>query len=322
MLQQTRVEAVRSHYERFLERLPTVRDLASADPEQVVALWSGLGYYRRARALQAAARRIVEEHGAEVPDDREALLALPGIGPYTAGALLSIAFQRSEPLVDGNVVRVLSRLFGIDDPPGGARDRRTWSLARELVPAAVDPARVVPAVSPGNWNQALMELGALLCTPRSPSCAECPLASLCRAHREGRVEELPRAAARRVPLDVELELLLVESERGVLLLRREERGRMARMWELPTRERPGPVGTTRLWPAAHALEFRVEAGRLARLTHAITHHRIVAAVHRARLARPLTAVEATWARPDELAGLGLTGLTRKALARTGSTTCR
>src|SRR5262245_47343046 len=228
MLQQTRVEAVIPRYEAFLARLPDVAALAAAGEDAVLALWSGLGYYARARALRDAARAIVQRHAGVLPRTRSAWLDLPGVGPYTAGAVLSIAFSASEPLVDGNVQRVLARLFALEDRQGSrALSERCWALARELVPDGRD------GLDPGDWNQALMELGARLCTPRAPRCADCPLRDRCQAFELGRVAELPRARARREPLDVRLEILVVRSREEFLFVRRPAAGRMAGLFEFP-----------------------------------------------------------------------------------------
>jgi len=303
MLQQTRVETVIPYFRRFLERFPTVGDLAASTEDEAVALWSGLGYYRRVRALREAAGLIVERHGGRFPDCREDLLALPGVGPYTAGAVLSIAFGQPEPLVDGNVARVFSRLFGLTDPIGStALTRELWALSHALVPAR----------DPGAWNQAVMELGALICTPRAPSCARCPLADECVARVRRRTEELPVPARKRASVPVLLELALVQRGERVLLTRRPGGGRMPGMWELPTREVPGPDGgLTGLWPPVFPCVVRLE-DELSALSHAITHHRIRARVRRAELGdRGEESVE--WFEHDRLADLGVTGMTRKAL---------
>jgi A/G-specific adenine glycosylase len=306
MLQQTRVEVVVPYYERFLARLPDVRALAEAAEEEVLALWSGLGYYRRARSLRAAARRLVDDHGGVFPRTRSELLELPGVGPYTAGAILSIAFGLSEPLVDGNVARVLSRLFGLREPVGsGASTRRLWALADDLVPAR----------GAGDWNQALMELGATVCTSASPVCSACPLRASCVALREDAVSELPRRVARRAPVDVQLEVLVVRRGRAVLLVRRPERGRMAGLWELPTREVVDEGGEgAGLWPGAHVV-LAQRGETLRPVKHSITHHRIRAEVRAATLdeAGPPETVESCWAAPEELRELALTGLSRKVL---------
>ena len=182
MLQQTRVETAIPYYERFLERFPDVRALATAELDDVLAVWAGLGYYSRARNLRAAAQKVVGEFDGELPGDVGSLRSLPGIGRYTAGAVASIAFDRPEPVVDGNVTRVLSRLRGIrDDVKKPATIRRLWQEAADL---ARGP-------HPGDLNQALMELGATVCTPRAPRCPACPIARHCEAHRDGDAEALP-----------------------------------------------------------------------------------------------------------------------------------
>ncbi|MBC7172514.1 MAG: A/G-specific adenine glycosylase, partial [Polyangiaceae bacterium] len=176
MLQQTRVETVIPYYERFLTRFPTPAALAEAEEDAVLAAWSGLGYYRRARMLHAGAREVVATYGGAVPEAREARLALPGVGRYTAGAIGSIAFGKPEPIVDGNVARVLSRVRFIETPPGRAdTERRLWDEAE----------RLVYGERPGALNQALMELGATVCTPSSPRCTECPIARACAARSKG-----------------------------------------------------------------------------------------------------------------------------------------
>lgn len=310
MLQQTRVETVVPYYERFLARLPDVAALARAEEDEVLALWSGLGYYSRARSLRAAAREIVARHGGEPPRTRAEWLALPGVGPYTAGAVLSIAFSASEPLVDGNVQRVFARLFALEDRQGSrALTERCWGLAEELVPAPGEDD------DPGLWNQALMELGARVCTPRTPACEACPVRAHCRAHALGRAGELPLAKARRAPVEVELELACVERAGSWLLVRRPPTGRMAGLFELPTRERVG-AGPARLWPESYPARIELEDEVLARVSHAITHHRIRATLRRARLVGRLPAA-ARWATREECAALGLTGLARKALAAHG-----
>ncbi|MGH7729627.1 MAG: A/G-specific adenine glycosylase, partial [Candidatus Eiseniibacteriota bacterium] len=190
MLQQTQVATARPYYEAFLARFPSLDALARATPDQVLAAWAGLGYYRRARHLHEAARTVVREHRGRVPDDPVAFRALPGVGRYTTGAVLSICFDRPLAVLDGNVARVLSRLYAlpaaIRDPRGA---RRLWALADSLVPMR----------RPGDWNQAMMELGATICTPRSPACARCPVRALCRARSLGRVDRYPPAVKRRTP---------------------------------------------------------------------------------------------------------------------------
>ncbi len=308
MLQQTRVALVAPYWERFLARFPDVAALAGAADDDLLAAWSGLGYYRRARSLRAAARRIRDEHGGRFPRSADALRALPGIGPYTAGAVLSIAFDAPEPLVDGNVARVLSRLFALDAPPESAAAKRAlWTLAARLVPEP-GPER---DRGPGAWNQALMELGALVCAPREPRCDACPVRASCAALAAGLTAQLPRPARRAEPLDVALDVLLVVAAGRVLALRRPETGRMAGLFECPTRER----GSAFLWPADFAAGARLAAGaELGALTHGITRHRIRARVLAGSVSGPVRAPYA-WLDPRAARGHGWTGMSRKLLAR-------
>jgi A/G-specific adenine glycosylase len=307
MLQQTRVETVIPYFERFLARFPTLGALAEAPEDDVLAQWSGLGYYRRARTLHAAAQTIVREHGGRFPRTREALLALPGIGPYTAGAVASIAFDQPEPLVDGNVARVLSRLFAIDGAPESRSFRdATWTRAAELVKAG-DRA--------GAWNQALMELGATVCRPREPRCDVCPISTFCRALSEDRVGELPRPKSRKQAVDVEL-LVLAIVERGRLLLeRRPTSGRMSSMWQLPTIE---TSGGELIAPARWPLDERghpalAELEPLGEVRHTITHHRIRARVFRGRLLAGEPPPSLAWFARAAIEDLARTGMTKKIL---------
>jgi A/G-specific adenine glycosylase len=297
MLQQTRVETVIPYYRRFLERFPTIGALAAAREEDVLAAWSGLGYYRRARSLREAARAIVERHAGRFPSRREELLELPGVGPYTAGAVASIAFDRPEPLVDGNVARVYSRFFGKDL---ASKPQELWSLARSLVPRK----------GAGDWNQALMELGALVCTPREPSCTTCPIARQCDALRSGRVETFPRKRPRPATIDVELVVLAVTDGKRWLLEKREVRGRMAGLWQMPTVER-GDEG--RLFPTRRPRAIRV-GETLCEVKHTITRHRIRALVKRASLASARPGASFAWVEHERLEGMALTGMTRKCLS--------
>lgn len=316
MLQQTRVEVVLDYWPRFLEAFPTIQALSVADEERVLEVWSGLGYYRRARALQEAAREMVVDHGAAFPRTRAEALALPGVGPYTAGAVLSIAYGLPEPLVDGNVERVFARLFALDGARGsGGLQRATWAAARALSDETGD------GVAPGVWNQALMELGALVCTPRSPRCGVCPARGACEARRLGVAEDLPRAKPRRSRVDVELEVYVVRDADRVLLTRRPDDGRMAGMWEFPTVETTGSGLFPRAVEGWLGARFEPEHDLFA-LSHGITHHRIRARVRAAsagrlaRLDRPEQGrAVVTLAQAD---GLALTGMARKVLARLDS----
>ena len=224
MAQQTRVETVIPYYRRWLDRFPTVEALALAPEDDVLKAWEGLGYYSRARNLHRAARVLRESHDGKLPDTASALRDLPGIGPYTAGAVASIAFSRAEPAVDGNVRRVYARLF--DEPAPSPKQVTRWAAD------VVDPRR------PGDFNQSLMELGATVCTPRGPSCEVCPVATWCRARTAGTVELRPlprqRAAVRREVRDVAV-LVRDALTPEVLMWRRPAKGLLAGLWEFPSR---------------------------------------------------------------------------------------
>jgi A/G-specific adenine glycosylase len=209
MLQQTRVAAVIPYYERFLERFPDVRTLAEAPQEEVLRLWSGLGYYSRARNLQAAAQQIVGKHNGQFPQSEEDVLALPGIGAYTAAAILSIAFEQKHAVLDGNVARVLARLGAIR---GDLRAGNRWKALQETANNLLDPK------SPGDWNQAMMELGATLCTPKSPQCLLCPVGKFCGARQLGIAEELPDKRKKRDTVEVTLAAAVFLDKKGHTLL--------------------------------------------------------------------------------------------------------
>ena len=210
MLQQTTVRAATPYYEAFVERFATLADLAAAREEDVLSAWSGLGYYHRARNLHRAARHVVERHAGRFPKTLEEALAVPGVGLYTASAVLSIAYGQPFPVVDGNVRRVLARLFALRGPEW-RRDGAFYNLAEELLQRE----------SPGDWNQALMELGATVCVPRNPACPACPLRAHCRAKALALVEELPEGKARRPSVDVTVAAALIEKDDRLLLVRRE-----------------------------------------------------------------------------------------------------
>jgi A/G-specific adenine glycosylase len=225
MLQQTQVETVRPYYARFLDRFPTFADLAAAPEPAVLAAWQGLGYYRRARAMHAAAKAIVDRHHGRFPDRVADAEALPGIGRYTAGAVLSIAYGEPLPAVDANVGRVLLRLLGEEGARGlAAVEARLWETATALVPRS----------DPGTWTQAVMELGALLCTPRAPRCDDCPVGDLCRAHATGRVAMIPRPRPRSTPPTVQVAVAVLRAGKGALgLVERPADGTLAGFLELP-----------------------------------------------------------------------------------------
>jgi A/G-specific adenine glycosylase len=268
MLQQTQVKTVIPYWERWMEALPDIRLLARARPERIHKLWEGLGYYTRVRNMQKAAQRIAAEQNGTFPSEFDAVLALPGIGRYTAGAICSIAFNQPAPILDGNVMRVLARLFGID---GNPRDKevneRLWTLAAELVRQAA-PKHC------SELNQGLMELGALICTPRSPRCGDCPVSRQCIAWRQRRVEELPRTPAR--PRITRRRFVAFVARDGKALFARQRPGGVvnAHLWEFPNVEiLPGDGDLQQA--AATALGTRgVELKMLCTIKHSITRYAI------------------------------------------------
>lgn len=311
MLQQTRVEAVREKYGRFLERFPTLEALASAELDEVLAAWSGLGYYRRARFLHAGARHVVEELGGELPRERRALEKVPGIGQYTAGAILSIAFELPEALVDGNVERVLTRRFALaGDPKKGALKKRLWELCGALVHGE----------RPGDWNQALMELGATVCTPRAPRCEACPWAEECAAAIAGEVERYPQLAPRKKARDEKLAAAVVRHAAGVLFLRRgEHESLMPGLWELPTVPGEGDVSgaLARCIRERTGLETQV-ASSVGSVRHGILDRRIELAAHPATVSRATGPTEGSdWAfvAPGDVGELGVSSMYAKVLRR-------
>jgi A/G-specific adenine glycosylase len=228
MLQQTRVDTVIPYYHRFIEQFPTVEALAEAPEENVLKAWEGLGYYSRARNLQSAVREVHERYGGQVPNEKSEISSLKGVGPYTSGAILSIAYNQPEPAVDGNVMRVLSRYFRIEEDIMKPRTRvQMEGLAKELIPEG----------TASDFNQALMELGATVCTPRSPYCLTCPIMAGCSAREEGMVDVLPVKKKAKPPRPELRIAAFIEGEgehAGKWLVRqRPQEGLLARMWELP-----------------------------------------------------------------------------------------
>jgi len=269
MLQQTRVEVVRDYFQRWVQALPTLRSLAEADEEQVLGLWQGLGYYSRARRLREAARFVVREFDGVLPGEPELLQRVPGVGPYSAGAISSIAFGRETPLVDGNVVRVLTRAFGLRGDPGRAPlKQELWARAAELVKGE----------RPGDFNQALMELGATVCTPRRARCSGCPWSSQCAARERGQVELLPELPKKPDKAEVHLVSLLCRRQGAWLLEKLPVDARWwAGLWTLPTRPLPSDAAPLAVAGALLA-ELGLRSDRLELedpLRHTITRFRVL-----------------------------------------------
>ena len=257
MLQQTQVATVIPYFDRFIARFPTIASLAAADVHDVLKLWQGLGYYSRAQNLLAAARMVEDQFGGLVPGDVESLRRLPGVGRYTAGAVASIAFGKTEPILDGNVARVICRLDRIES--ADVRDRATverlWTRATELVPKS----------RPGDFNQAMMELGALVCTPRNPQCLICPLNNVCQAFAAGMQDRIPAPRKpNRTPL-VKRRTYCLERDGKWLIEQRPSRGRWAGMWQFITVERAMKIDGSK---------------RLGRISHSLTHRRYQFDVYR------------------------------------------
>lgn len=294
MLQQTRVAAVVPYYRRFLERFPAVNDLARAPIDAVLRHWAGLGYYSRARNLHRAAKEIVARHGGEFPRTLEGALALPGIGGYTAAAVLSICYGAPHAVLDGNVARVLARLGAIR---GDLRRPRRWralgAAADALLPASpetaagAEPAKEgSPSTIPGDWNQAMMELGATVCTPRAPQCDACPISRWCRAHALGIALRLPSPRRKPKPVQLALSVAVLLDPRGRTLLVREKSGHSAlfsNLWHFPS------LQSTKAAPKKLAAHLRSEFGIAAALEplpparHTVTFRKILLVPYLVRL---------------------------------------
>lgn len=297
MLQQTQVQRVQGRYQAFLRRFPTVRSLAEAHEQSVLVMWQGLGYYRRARNLHAAAKMIVDQFKGKVPRTTEGLIQLPGVGRYTAGAIASIVFGLKEPIVDGNVKRVLARFDALE---GELRDheKRFWTRAGELVKQAERP---------GVFNEALMELGAIVCTKGQPKCSSCPVADLCKARRTGKQDEIPKPARPAPRMTVHHHAVIVRRGKKILLERRPERGLWSNMWQPPTVEAdraltPHAIRKTLALPLEGMSKKRT-------FEHQTTHRRVVFHVYEARS----KSRRGTWRALNDLSDLPMSNAHRHAL---------
>jgi len=325
MLVQTTVAAVVPYFARFLARFPTVAALAAADEAEVVKAWEGLGYYRRARQLHAAARAIARDHGGVIPDDPEAVRALPGVGRYIAGAVLSFAFDRPAPIVEANTQRVLARWLAWRGAlKASATQARLWEAAGRLVPPA----------GAGDFNQAFMELGATVCTPRAPMCLVCPVAAECGARALGLQDVLPVTAPRAAPLASAEAGVLVARGGRILIVRRDPEGLWAGFWEFPTVHLSGANPASRapgggdggdpsdLADGVRRLTgVRAEVGPVVQtVRYGVTKHRVRLDVHEARgLTDALTPgpglCEAAWEFPENLGAYPFSSAGRRLIAR-------
>lgn len=309
MLQQTQVATVEAYFQRFIAALPTIASLATAPEDMVLRLWEGLGYYRRARQMHRAARILVAEHGGVFPSDPTAVRRLPGIGRYTAGAILSIAFDASEPILEANTVRLLSRLLALRvDPSRASSQRLLWRAADEILPRR----------GAGEFNQALMELGSQVCRPRNPDCPSCPVGRLCPTGPAGQTAEIPPPRRKPVWENVRAAAVIVRRRGRVLLVRRGERERWAGLWDFPRFEIQGEcdIAARVLSETGVAIESLCP---IATLRHGVTRFRITldcftaAALPGQRQSRQGSAkkVETRWANVAQLADYPLNSTGRK-----------
>jgi A/G-specific adenine glycosylase len=319
MLQQTQVATVVPYFKRFLEHFPDLTSLARASEQQVLKLWEGLGYYRRAVHLHAAARRIVTEHGGHFPDDPTVLGTLPGFGRYTVGAVLSQAFDQRLPILEANSRRVLCRLFGIQvNPEKSLIQKRLWNLAEAMLPAK----------SPGEFNEALMELGALLCTPQSPRCVECPLTRHCRAFQSNLQDRIPRPKRRSAPRHVAETAVVVRRRNKVLIVQRPWHGRWPGMWEFP--HGPNERGENCFAAAVRVLHDVVgiiadPVREIATLRHGVMQERITLVGVEARFVsgklRSRFHAAARWVRLDQLQEQPLSSAQRRLVTILSNQSC-
>jgi A/G-specific adenine glycosylase len=277
MAQQTRLESMLPYFERWMRRFPTVRALAEADEQDVLSLWEGLGYYRRARNLRKAAQVVMAEHGGRLPRDAASLQKLPGIGAYTAGAIASLAFGVDAPAVDGNAIRVLARVFNVELPAASsAGQKRFWELATQHLPKG----------QAAEYNQALMDLGAQVCTPRNPKCESCPLKRVCEAFALGVQEQRPvKVASPKIPLR-EYAAAVIEQRGQVLVVQRAGSGLLAGMWEFPNVQVSVAKIAKAGWRRALQREFglNVEPGaKIGSFEHTYSHFEARLQVYRSAL---------------------------------------
>ncbi|MBI3892718.1 MAG: A/G-specific adenine glycosylase [Candidatus Wallbacteria bacterium] len=305
MLQQTQVATVIPYWHSFLSRFPTVADLAAATDDEVLARWTGLGYYSRARNMLRAARSMVERHAGQVPASFEALSDLSGVGPYTAAAVASIAFGLPHAVLDGNVARVLCRLEAL---PGDDRKPAVRDGLRKVAGALLDRR------CPSDFNQAMMELGALVCTPRAPGCGGCPVAALCKARADGHPERFPERTPRKKSVAVDWSVALVERGGEILLVRSASPGLFTGMWELPWLDRP-PAELASGLAAKYGLQPLL-LDEFGQVRHSITFRRIT--LHCVRASLDAAEVREgdgarRWVDPAQLASVGLSSIALKVL---------
>jgi A/G-specific adenine glycosylase len=298
MLQQTLVATVVSYFPRFLQAFPTIADLAQAEEQQVLRLWEGLGYYRRARYLHQAARQIMHEHGGSFPQDPQAVARLPGFGRYTVGAVLSQAFDQRLPILEANSIRVLCRLFALEgNPKAEPLHGQLWDIAQQLLPRR----------NVGDFNQALMELGALICTPAAPRCGQCPLHKHCAAFQQNRQEQLPTRTPPPAIIQQQEVAVVVRRQSEVLIVQRPDQVRWANLWEFPHELlRPGETheqAAQRLISELTGLQAR-PGSELTTIRHGVTRYQItlvcLEAVYLSGDFRSVFYPKGVWVSPEHL----------------------
>jgi A/G-specific adenine glycosylase len=316
MLQQTQVKTVIPFWNRWLRELPTIEAAANASSDKIHKLWEGLGYYTRVRNLQKAAQVIVEKHDGKFPEQFDEVLALLGIGRYTAGAICSIAFNQSTPILDGNVIRVLTRIFGIAKNPKEKRtNAQLWQLAEELVKQADKVAQASRLRyfknSCSHLNQSLMELGALICTPRNPQCLICPVKKLCVAFKENRVEELPNLGKREAATVRHFVAFVIERD-GKFLVRQRPSGIVnAHLWEFPNFETNGEKKNAQK-VFNSAFDFKAAKFQpLCTIKHSITRYRMTLEAFHVRLKRSPKKLTGVWLSPKEFDSLAFSSAHKK-----------
>ncbi len=303
MLQQTRVEAVIPYFENWMKRFPSVRALAAASEQEVLNAWEGLGYYSRARNLHKAARLVVEQYGGKLPRELVSLRKLPGIGRYTAGAIASMAFGLDEPAMDGNIRRVFARLFDVLEPADSpAGEKILWELA----------ARNLPAGQAGDYNQALMDLGATICLPRNPRCLICPLMEICAARKAGTQELRPVLKPKKERPHVTHAAAVIVKRGRVLLAKRPSRGLLGGMWEFPNAAVTGDPAEELSATIETAYGFRAQpVGELAVLEHAYTHFSVTVHAFTCELLSQPDRKELKWVRLSALEDYPMGGIDRR-----------
>jgi A/G-specific adenine glycosylase len=320
MLQQTRVETVIPYFQRWMQRFPDVEALAQSSLQEVLSIWEGLGYYSRARNLHKAAQIIVNQYGGRLPDEARALRSLPGIGDYTAGAIASIAFGRDAPALDGNIRRVLARLDNMSEPARSpAGERRLWELA----------ARLLPAGKAGDFNQALMDLGATLCTPQAPDCQRCPLSIDCAAYQLDRQEQLPVTASKAAIPHYTVTAAVIQRDGQVLITQRPANGLLGSLWEFPGgKVEPGEdLAACLQREIKEELEVEIRVSEpFGEYRHAYTHFRVTLHAFLCQLCgrnspKAVQVQDLRWVKTEELADYPMGKIDRQIARRLNESTC-